>query len=84
MSDEFIDTVAGEQKDNAASKPEIESIWLTVTSVKPLWLAVSIGLMFVGMFSFTPLMIAAAVAVVAITISWISESREQSDELPLT
>ena len=79
MSEEFIDETGA-----ADDKPEIESIWLTVTSVKPLWLAVSIGLVFIGLFSFRPLMYAAIIAVVAITISWISESRDESDQLPLT
>jgi hypothetical protein len=78
MSEEFIDETG------SAATPEIESIWLTRTSVKPLWLAVSIGLMFIGLFAFWPLMAAAAISVVAITISWIGESREESDELPLT
>jgi hypothetical protein len=77
MSDEFIDETG------KPVQPEVESIWLTVTSVKPLWLAVSIGLMFIGLFSFWPLMVGAAIAVVAITISWITESQEESDELPL-
>ena len=79
MSDEFIDETG-----SANDQPEIESIWLTVTSVKPLWLAVSFGLLFIGLFSFRPLMYAAIIAVIAITISWISESRDESDELPLT
>lgn len=79
MSNEFVDETGP-----AVDQPEIESIWLTVTSVKPLWLAISIGLALIGLFSFWPLMVGAAIAVVWITISWITESREESDELPLT
>jgi hypothetical protein len=78
MSGEFIDEVG------AANSPEIESIWLTRTSIKPLWLAISIGVAFIGLFSFWPLMVAGAVSVVLITISWIGDSRTESDELPLT
>jgi len=78
MSNEFIDETVAEQQ------PEVESIWLTRTSVKPLWLALSFGLFFIGLFGFWPLMVGAGIAVIAITIAWISDSRDESDELPLT
>ena len=78
MSSEFIDE-AGD-----AVKPEIESIWLTRTSVKPIWLAFTLGLFFIGLFGFWPLMVGAGIAAIAITIAWIGDSREDSDELPLT
>lgn len=78
MSNELIDET------NAANKPEVDSIWLTPTSVKPIFLAVSMLLALVGLFAFRPLMIAALVAVAWISIAWISESREESNELPLS
>ncbi len=78
MSNEFIDETS------TANKPEVDSIWLTPGSVKPIFLAVSILLALVGLFAFRPLMIAALVAAAWISIAWISESREESDELPLS
>jgi hypothetical protein len=82
VSSELIDT-QNSHDGGAAPAPEIESIWLTRTSVKPLWLAVAMGLTLVGLFSFLPLLIGGIIAVIAITISWIGDSREESDELPL-
>jgi hypothetical protein len=64
--------------------PEIDSIWLTRTSVKPVWLAASVGFALIGLFAFRPLMYAAAVAAAIITLAWISEARGESDELPLS
>ncbi|MGB0873071.1 MAG: hypothetical protein ACPGWS_04750 [Solirubrobacterales bacterium] len=77
MSNENIDTAS------AANRPEVDSIWLTPGSVKPIFLAASILLVLVGLFAFRPLMIAALVAAAWISIAWIGESREESDELPL-
>ncbi|MGH2907464.1 MAG: hypothetical protein ACRDKI_11955 [Solirubrobacterales bacterium] len=78
MSDEFIDEAG------SAPQTEVESIWLTRTSVKPVWLAVAIACTLLGLFSFWPLMVGGAVAAVVIALAWLSESREESDELPLT
>lgn len=65
------------------SNPEVDSIWLTPGSVKPILLAAAILFSLVGLFAFRPLMIASLVAIVWIGIAWINESREESDELPL-
>lgn len=79
MSTEFID-----EKSGAAKNPEVDSIWLTPGSVKPLLLAAAILFTLVGLFAFRPLMIASLVAIVWIGLAWIGESREESDELPLS
>lgn len=63
--------------------PEVDSIWLTPGSVKPILLAAAFLFTLVGLFAFRPLMIASLVAIVWIGIAWINESREESDELPL-
>jgi hypothetical protein len=83
MSDEFIDTVPTNSGGTPAA-PEIDSIWLTKTSVKPIWLAGFIGLALIGLFAFWPLLIIATVVVIGISLAWLSESREESDELPLS
>ena len=78
MSDEYIDETG------AAPQTEVDSIWLTRTSVKPIWLAGTFGLTLIGLFAFRPLMIGAGVATLGIAIAWIGESRSESDELPLS
>lgn len=77
--EEAVDVVGTPRTDGT----EIDSIWLTKTSVKPILLAASMMLTLVGLFCFRPLMFAALVAAVIITLSWISDSRAESDELPL-
>lgn len=81
MSDhaELIDEV----KTGAVNNPEVDSIWLTRPSVKPIVLAVAFMLTLIGLFGWRPLMIFGIVLAVATTIAWISDSREESDELPL-
>jgi hypothetical protein len=64
--------------------PEIETIWLTKPSIKPIVLAASLMLAMVGLFGFRPLMFAAILVAVITMISWITESRHESDELPLS
>lgn len=77
--EEFIDEV----KTGAVNNPEVDSIWLTRPSVKPIVLAVAFMLTLIGLFGFRPLMIVGIVLVVATTIAWITDSRDESDELPL-
>ena len=77
---EFID----EAKTGQAPQTEVDSIWLTKTSVKPFWLAVSFMLALCGLFAFRPLMYGAIIAVVWISIAWVLEGRDESDELPLS
>lgn len=80
MSNEFIDeTTTGKPK-----TPEVDSIWLTPGSVKPILLAVAFLLAMVGLFAFRPLMYASLLAIACLSIAWISESRGESDELPLS
>ena len=76
MSDEVMDETG------TAVQPEIDSIWLTRTSVKPFWLAVTLTLSLLGLFSFWPLLVAAGVASIAIAISWLGDSHVETDELP--
>lgn len=78
--EEFIDEVAT----GAATTAEVDSIWLTRPSVKPIVLAVSFLITLIGLFAFRPLMFIGLVAVIAVSIAWIGDSREESDELPLT
>lgn len=77
MSSETIDTTA------AVPATQVESIWLTRGSNKPIWLAVALLCTLIGLFAFWPLLIAAGVAVLMIAFSWVSEARHESDELPL-
>lgn len=77
--EEFID----ERKTGAVNNPEVDSIWLTRPSVKPLLLAVAFTLTLLGLFGWRPLMIFGIIVAVATTISWITDSRDESDELPL-
>lgn len=80
MSDEFIDETAA----GTTQAPEVDSIWLTPGSVKPIFLALAFLFTFVGLFAFRPLMYASLLAIVWISIAWIGESRSESDELPLS
>lgn len=78
MSSETIDTTAA-----PSGRAEVESIWLTRGSNKPIWLAVALLCTLIGLFAFWPLLVAAGVATIAIAFSWASEARHESDELPL-
>ena len=77
--EEFIDEAAT----GAAVTPEVDSIWLTRPSIKPIVLAVSFLVTLIGLFAFRPVMFIGLVAVIAVTIAWIGDSRDESDELPL-
>lgn len=77
MTSETIDTTAG------ATQTQVESIWLTRGSTKPVWLAVALLCTLIGLFAFWPLLIAAGVAFVCIALSWVAEARHEADELPL-
>ena len=76
MSSDSIDTAG-------APATQVESIWLTRGSNKPIWLAVALLCTLIGLFAFEPLLIAAGAAFLMIAFSWISEARHESDELPL-
>ena len=76
---EFIDETG-----NAPLSAEVESIWLTRTSVKPIWLAAMIGVTLIGLFAFWPALVIGAIASIGIVIAWIGESRDENDELPLS
>jgi hypothetical protein len=78
--EEFIDEVAT----GATATPEVDSIWLTRPSVKPIVLAVSILISLIGLFAFRPAMFIGLIAVIAVTLAWIGDSRAESDELPLS
>jgi hypothetical protein len=78
--EEFID----ESTIGATQTPEVDSIWLTRPSVKPIVLAVSLMITLIGLFAFRPVMWIGLVAVVITTVAWIGDSREESDELPLS
>lgn len=78
MSSETIDNTTG------AESTEIESIWLTRGSNKPIWLAVALLCTLIGLFAFEPLLIAAGAAFLMVAFSWVSEARAESDELPLS
>lgn len=78
--EEFIDEAAT----GATTSPEVDSIWLTRPSIKPIVLAVSFLITLIGLFAFRPLMFIGLVAVIAVSIAWIGDSREESDELPLS
>lgn len=67
----------------ATANPEIDSIWLTRTSIKPIVLAVAFTLTLIGLFAFRPLMDLGIIVAVITTIAWIADSRDESDELPL-
>lgn len=79
MSDEYIDETTG----GRAATTEVDSIWLTKPSIKPVVLAAAIMLALIGLFAFRPLMYVALATVVIVSIAWIGESRDESDELPL-
>ena len=79
MSEEFVD----ETRSAAAKNPEVDSIWLTRPSIKPPLLAASILVALIGLFAYRPLMYAALIAILWISLAWIFENREESDELPL-
>ena len=78
--EEFID----ESESRQAATTEVDSIWLTTPSIKPMLLAVSILVTLIGLFALRFVMIIGIIAIVAITISWISDSREESNDLPLS
>jgi membrane-bound ClpP family serine protease len=77
--EEFID----ESKLGAPEATEVDSIWLTTPSVKPLLLAVAILVTLIGLFALRFVMIIGIIAIVWISLAWIFDSREESDELPL-
>ncbi len=79
MSNEYIDETTG----GRAPATEVDSIWLTKPSIKPVVLAAAIMLALIGLFAFRPLMYVALATVVIVSIAWIGESRDESDELPL-
>lgn len=62
---------------------EVDSIWLTKPSIKPIILAASFMLMLIGLYGFRPLMYIAIVVALITVIAWIGDSRSESDELPL-
>jgi hypothetical protein len=78
--EEFIDEVST----GATAQPEVDSIWLTRPSVKPIVLAVAFLITLIGLFAFRPVMFIGLVAVVWVSIAWIADSRTESDELPLS
>lgn len=80
MTEEFID----EARTGQPQPTEIESIWLTKPSIKPIVLAVAMLITLIGLFAFRPLMIIGLIALLITLIAWIGESRSESDELPLT
>ena len=80
MSNETID----ETRSGATANPEVDSIWLTRPSVKPPLLAASILCALIGLFAYRPLMYAALAAILWISLAWIFENRDESDELPLS
>lgn len=80
MSDEFID----EPRSATPGNPEVDSIWLTKPSVKPIVIASAIMLALLGLFAFRPLMYVALLTILIVAIAWIGESRDESDELPLS
>ncbi|MFY9487868.1 MAG: hypothetical protein WAP35_04110 [Solirubrobacterales bacterium] len=77
MADSTISATSGE-----SAPAQADSIWLTRTSVKPFWLALSLMLTLVGLFAFWPLMVAAGVTSLLIAWSWLNESRADSEDLP--
>jgi hypothetical protein len=78
--EEFID----ESSTGSVTGPEVDSIWLTRPSVKPAILAVAFLVTLIGLFAFRPVMYIGLVVVVIVSIAWIGDSREESDELPLS
>jgi hypothetical protein len=80
MTEEFID----EPRTGATKNPEIDSIWLTRSSVKPAILAVASMCTLIGLWAWRPLMFAGLVVVLVVTLAWVGESRSDSDELPLS
>lgn len=78
MSTETIDTTG------QTTTTQVESIWLTRGSNKPIWLAVTLLCALIGLFAFWPLLVASVVAIALIAGSWVSEARGESDELPLS
>lgn len=77
--EEFIDEVAT----GATTQPEVDSIWLTRPSIKPIVLAVAFLITFIGLFAFRPVMFIGLIAIAWVSIAWIGDSRTESDELPL-
>jgi hypothetical protein len=77
--EELIDEVTT----GATAQPEVDSIWLTTPSIKPIVLAVAFLVTLIGLFAFRPAMYIGLVAVVWVSIAWIADSRTESDELPL-
>lgn len=78
--EESIDITAS----GTAESSEVESIWLTKPSIKPIVLAACLMFALVGLFGFRPLMFAAIVVGAITAIAWIAESRHESDDLPLS
>ncbi|MGH2959573.1 MAG: hypothetical protein ACRDKE_08190 [Solirubrobacterales bacterium] len=78
--EEFIDEVST----GATTRPEVDSIWLTRPSVKPIVLALAFLFTLIGLFAFPPLMFVGLVAIAWVSIAWIGDSRVESDELPLS
>lgn len=72
-----------EQTGPGTTQPQVDSIWLTRTSTKPIWLAFFILCTFGGLFSFRPLMVVGAVISLGIAVAWALEARAESEELPL-
>lgn len=79
MSEEIVDITTTD----APAATEIDSIWLTKPSVKPIVLAVGFLLALIGLYAFRPLMYAALLVVLIVTIAWAFDNRDESDELPL-
>lgn len=80
MTEEFID----ETTSGLSEVTEVESIWLTRPSIKPIVMAVAIFISLIGLFAFRPLMIIGLVVVAITLLAWIGDARAESDELPLT
>jgi hypothetical protein len=78
MSEELVDITT-----EAPANPEIDSIWLTKPSIKPIVLAVSFLLALIGLYAFRPLMYVAILVALIVTIAWAFDNRDESDELPL-
>ncbi len=72
------------QAQSTGQNVEVESIWLTKPSIKPIVLAAALACAVIGLFGFRPLLYAAVVVVAITTVAWITDSRNESDELPLS
>lgn len=73
----------GDDTTTGSSQTKVTSIWLTRPSVKPVWLALTFLGALAGLFAFRPLLVVSAIAALLIILSWASEARAESDELPL-